>query len=272
MVGKADGCHHEVNVEGDSDNDAKDADEEPEGGENNEDIETSQGMYYLTFLLVGRADGHLLCAARRLRPRRVKTGSYNLNFDDGSQSSSSDTSYREGLATSDQDSAYESDANKDLDLDHNSPSSPPAKRRKRSSAIETTLANTSQKTSHSTTVRKKHAYISHGNNPTPASIVFGPMLDIDNSGNEDELSGHSKRGWLCQEGIDEAQELGQKTAEEARVIGAKYGKSAHAILIEAGLSIKHSRSESDWNAHQRWFMDNHPRKDKECQSPTLWCR
>ncbi|KAG1809556.1 hypothetical protein EV424DRAFT_1542978 [Suillus variegatus] len=231
------------NVEGDSDNDAKDADEEPEGGENNEDIETSQ--------------------ARRLRPRRVKTGSYNLNFDDGSQSSSSDTSYREGLATSDQDSAYESDANKDLDLDHNSPSSLPAKRRKRSSAIETTLANTSQKTSHSTTVRKKHAYISHGNNPTPASIVFGPMLDIDNSGNEDELSGHSKRGWLCQEGIDEAQELGQKTAEEARVIGAKYGKSAHAILIEAGLSIKHSRSESDWNAHQCWFMDNHPRKDKE---------
>ncbi|KAG1844542.1 hypothetical protein DFJ58DRAFT_844035 [Suillus subalutaceus] len=225
------------NVEGDSDNDAKDGDEEPEGGdeeleggdeepeggENNKDFETSQ--------------------ARRLRPRRVKKGSYNLHFDDGSQSSSSDTSYREGPATSDQDSAHESDANKDLDPNHNSPSSPPAKRRKRSSAIETTLANTSQKTSHSTTVRKKHAAISHGGNPTPAS--------------------HLKRGRLCQEGIDEAQELGQKTAEEARVIGAKYGKSARAILIEAGLSIKHSRSESDWNAHQRWFMDNNPRKDKE---------
>ncbi|KAG1764473.1 hypothetical protein EV702DRAFT_1051341, partial [Suillus placidus] len=200
MVGKADGCHHEDNVKGDSDNNAKDADEEPEGGENNEDIETSQ--------------------ARRLQPRRVKTGSYNLNFDDGSQSSSSDTSYREGPATSDQDSAHESDANKDLDLnlDHNSPSSPPAKRRK--------------------------------SNPTPASIVFGRTPDINNSENEDELSGHLKRGRLCQEGIDEAQELGQKTAKEARVIGAKYGKSARAILIEAGLSIKHSRSESDWNAHQ----------------------
>ncbi|KAG1781381.1 hypothetical protein EV702DRAFT_1193561 [Suillus placidus] len=239
------------NVKGDSDNNAKDADEEPEGGENHEDIETSQ--------------------ARRLRPRRVKTGSYNLNFDDGSQSSSSDTSYREGPTTSDQDSAHESDANKDLDLDHNSPSSPPAKRRKRSSAIETTLANTSQKTSHSTTVRKKHASISHGSNPTPASIVFGPTPvkgsfstpDIDNSENEDELSGHLKHGRLCQEGINEAQELGQKTAEEARVIGAKYGKSARAILIEAGLSIKHSQSESDWNAHQCWFMDNHPCKDKE---------
>ncbi|KAG1835897.1 hypothetical protein DFJ58DRAFT_735409 [Suillus subalutaceus] len=61
-----------------------------------------------------------------------------------------------------------------------------------------------------------------------------------------------------------AQELGQKTAEEARVIGAKYGKSARAILIEAG------------SVHQaftirvligmptkRWFMDNNPRKDKE---------
>jgi hypothetical protein len=68
MVGKADGCHHEDNVEGDSNNDTKDADEEPKGGENNEDIKTSQGMYYLTFLLVGRADGHLLCAARRPRP------------------------------------------------------------------------------------------------------------------------------------------------------------------------------------------------------------
>ncbi|KAG1792508.1 uncharacterized protein HD556DRAFT_1309322 [Suillus plorans] len=244
MVGKADGCHHEDNVEGDSDNDAKDGDEEPEGGENNEDFETSQ---------VGRADGHLL----------VKTGSYNLHFDDGSQSSSSDTSYREGPATSDQDSAHESDANKDLDLDHNSLSSPPAKRRKRSSAIETTLANTSQKTSHSTTVHKKHASISHGSNSTPASIVFGPTPDIDNSENEDEPSGHLKCGWLCQEGIDEAQELGQKTAEEARVIGAKYGKSVRAILIEAGLSIKHSQSESDWNAHQCWFMDKHPRKDKE---------
>jgi hypothetical protein len=214
MVGKADGCHHEDNVEGDSNNDAKDANEDPEGGENNEDIETSQGMYYLTFLLVGRADGHLLCTARRLWPQRVKTGSYNLNFDDGSQSSSSDTSYCEGPATSDQDSAHESDANKDLDLNlnlnlnHNSPSSPPAKHRKRSSAIETTLANTSQKTSHLTTVHKKHASISHGSNPTPASIVFGLTPDIDNSENEDELSGHLKRGWLCQEGIDEAQELG----------------------------------------------------------------
>jgi hypothetical protein len=93
------------------------------------------------------------------------------------------------------------------------------------------------------------------------------MLDIDPSEDEEELSGHLKCGWLCQEGINEAQQLGEKTAEEARMIGAKYGKSAHAILIEAGLSIKHSQSESDWNAHQCWFMDNHPHKDKECQSP-----
>jgi hypothetical protein len=215
-------------------------------------------MYYIIFLLVGRADGHLLCAARRLRPRRAKTGNYNLSFDHGPQTSSSDTSYREGPATSDQGSSHESDAGEDLDLDHHSPSSPPTKRRKKSSA-----------TTRSTTVRTKHvnASIPHGSNPTPASIVFGPTPDIDPSENEEELSGHLKRGRLCQEGISEAQALGEKTAEEARVIGAKYGKSARAILIEAGLSIKHSRSESDWNAHQRWFMDNYPRKDKECQSP-----
>ncbi|KAG1835896.1 hypothetical protein DFJ58DRAFT_735408 [Suillus subalutaceus] len=137
-------------------NDAKDGDEEPEGGD--EELEGTSRLH----------------KPGRLRPRRVKKGSYNLHFDDGSQSSSSDTSYREGPATSDQDSAHESDANKDLDPNHNSPSSPPAKRRKRSSAIETTLANTSQKTSHSTTVRKKHAAISHGGNPTPASIVLWP--------------------------------------------------------------------------------------------------
>ncbi|KAG1831994.1 hypothetical protein DFJ58DRAFT_848088 [Suillus subalutaceus] len=236
IVGKADGCHREDNVEGDSDNDAKDGDEEPEGGdeeleggdeepeggENNKDFETSQ--------------------ARRLRPRRVKKGSYNLHFDDGSQSSSSDTSYREGPATSDQDSAHESDANKDLDP---------------------------------TTTARLHRLLSAGKEacsyftwwqPHSSQYSLWPDADtpdIDNSENEDEPSGHLKRGRLCQEGIDEAQELGQKTAEEARVIGAKYGKSARAILIEAGLSIKHSRSESDWNAHQRWFMDNNPRKDKE---------
>ncbi|KAG1788991.1 hypothetical protein EV424DRAFT_1550437 [Suillus variegatus] len=242
-------------IEGDSDNDAKDvdkepegasegfedadeepedADEEPEDGENNEDLETP--------------------LARRLWPQRAKTGNYNLSFDHGPQTSSSDTSYHEGSATSDQGSSHESDAGEDLDLDHHSPSSPPTKRRKKSSA-----------TTRSTTVRMKHvnASIPHGSNPTPASIVFGPTLDIDPSENEEELSGHLKRGQLCQEGISEAQALGEKTAEEARVIGAKYGKSARAILIEAGLSIKHSRSESDWNAHQRWFMDNYPRKDKE---------
>ncbi|KAG1830072.1 hypothetical protein DFJ58DRAFT_848537 [Suillus subalutaceus] len=195
IVGKADGCHREDNVEGDSDNDAKDGDEEPEGGdeeleggdeepeggENNKDFETSQ--------------------ARRLRPRRVKKGSYNLHFDDGSQSSSSDTSYREGPATSDQDSAHESDANKDLDPNHNSPSSPPAKRRK-------------------------------------------------------SVDGYVRRASMRLRNLDRKQ---QKKLGDWRQVW----QVRAPILIEAGLSIKHSRSESDWNAHQRWFMDNNPRKDKE---------
>ncbi|KAG1863186.1 hypothetical protein DFJ58DRAFT_725085 [Suillus subalutaceus] len=226
-----DSVHAKTSPEGDSDNDndAKDANEEPEDGENNEDLETSP--------------------ARRLWPQRVKKAIYNFN--DGPQTSSLDSSYTssqakcEGPATSNQVCTQESDA--DENLDHDSPSSPPTKRRKTSSAVKITLANTSQKTTRSTTIRTKHARasISHSNdNPAPASIVFGPTPDID------------------AKGINEAQELGWKTAEEARVIGAKYGKSAHTILIEAGLSIKHSRVESDWNAHQCWFMDNHPRKDK----------
>ncbi|KAG1895951.1 uncharacterized protein F5891DRAFT_1193572 [Suillus fuscotomentosus] len=201
---------------------------------------------------------------RRHRARKVKT--INYNFNDGSPTSSSDSSYtssrakQEHPARSDQVSTHESDADKDLD--HNSPSSPPAKRRKTSSAVNITSANTIRLT----TIHNKHVHpsISHSaDNHTPASIVFGPTPDNEPTENGEELSGNIKRGWLCQEGIDEAQELGRKTAEEARVIGVKYGKSARAILIEAGLSIKHSRSESDWNAHQHWFMDNNPHEDKE---------
>ncbi|KAG1847085.1 hypothetical protein F4604DRAFT_1688201 [Suillus subluteus] len=147
---QADSCHHEDNIEGDSNNnnDTKDADEEPEGGENNKDLKTSP--------------------ARRLQPQRVKKAIYN--FDDGSQTSSSDSSY-----TSSQ--ANESDA--DENLNHDSPSSLPTKRRKTSSAVKTTSANTSQNTTCLTTIHA-HASISHLNdNPTPASIVLGPTPDID---------------------------------------------------------------------------------------------
>ncbi|KAG1876141.1 hypothetical protein C8R48DRAFT_669336 [Suillus tomentosus] len=226
-----------------SDNNVKDTDDD----ENNEDR------------------GHAKTSpVRRLRARKVKT--INYNFDDGSPTSSSDSSYtssrakQEHPSRSDQVSAHESDA--DEDLDHDSPSSPPAKRRKTSSAVNITSANTIR----STTICNKHVHPSisrSADNHTPAGIVFGPTPDNEPTENGEELSGNLKRGRLCQEGIDEAQELGRKTAEEARVIGVKYGKSARAILIEAGLSIKHSRSESDWNAHQRWFMDNNPREDKE---------
>ncbi|KAG2079723.1 uncharacterized protein F5147DRAFT_784806 [Suillus discolor] len=238
-------------VEGDSDNSAKVTNEEPEDNENNEDLrcaKTSPGDFSpetsrkpTTILMMG------------LKPlRRI--------------AATSSQAKREGPATSDQVDTYESDGDEDPDHDHDSPSSPPTKRRKTSSAVKTTSANTSQNTTRSTTVRTKRAHTSilhSSDNPTPAGIVFGPTPDNDPSEDEQELTGHLKEGRLCQEGINEAQELGQTTVEEARVIGTKYGKSARSILIEAGLSIKHSRSESDWNAHQHWFMDNNPRKDKE---------
>ncbi|KAG2092924.1 uncharacterized protein F5147DRAFT_779487 [Suillus discolor] len=220
-------------IEGDSDNGAKATDEEPEDDENNEDLrcaKTSPGDF-------GPETSYTFSQAKR-----------------------------EGPATSDQVYAYKSDGNEDPDHDHNSPPSPPTKRRKTSSAVKTTSANTSQDTTCSTTICTKHAHTSilhSSDNPTPAGIVFGPTPDNDPSEDEQELPGHLKRGRLCQEGINEAQELGWTTVEEAWVIGAKYGKSARSILIEAGLSIKHSWSESDWNAHQCWFMDNNLHKDKE---------
>lgn len=160
----------------------------------------------------------------------------SYNFDDGSLTSSSDSSYtsscakREHPVRSNQVSAHESDA--DEDLNHDSPSSPPAKCRKMSSAVNTTSANTTRLT----TIHNKHSADDH----TPAGIVFGPTPDNEPTENEEKLPGNLKRGRLCQEGIDKAQELGHTTAEEAWVIGVKYGKSTHAILIEAGLSIKHS--------------------------------
>ncbi|KAG2086314.1 uncharacterized protein F5147DRAFT_659235 [Suillus discolor] len=217
-----------------SDNNAKDTDEEPDNDENNEDR--------------GRA---------KTSPVTYSTQSGDFGPE------SSYTSFhakREHPARSDQVSAHESDA--DEDLNHDSPSSPPAKRRKTSSAVNITSVNTTR----STTIRNKHVHASisrSADDHTPSGIVFGPTPDNEPTENEEELPGNLKRGRLCQEGIDEAQELGCKTAEEAQVIGVKYGKSARAILIEAGLSIKHSRSESDWNAHQCWFMDNNPCKDKE---------
>ncbi|KAG1816427.1 uncharacterized protein BJ212DRAFT_1480875 [Suillus subaureus] len=73
----------------------------------------------------------------------------------------------------------------------------------------------------------------------------------------------SRPGRLCQEGVDDAQELRCKTLEAAKAIGAKYGKSAHTILIEAGLSVKHSRAETPWNMHQGWYKGKYPREKDE---------
>ncbi|KAG2159208.1 uncharacterized protein EDB93DRAFT_1099618 [Suillus bovinus] len=197
-------------------NDQADEDEEKEGedeegkDEENEDKENQDSGCAKT------------SPVRRLRARKVKM--VNYNFDDGSPTSSSDSSYISSHT-------------------------------KREDLIKFPPTSQMQMKTSTTT----HSADDH----TPAGIVFGPTPDNEPTENEEELPGNLKQGRLCQEGIDEAQELGCKTAEEAWVIGIKYGKSTRTILIEAGLSIKHSRSESDWNAHQCWFMDNNPCDNKE---------
>ncbi|KAG1852295.1 hypothetical protein DFJ58DRAFT_728629 [Suillus subalutaceus] len=83
---------------------------------------------------------------------------------------------------------------------------------------------------------------------------------------DDEVGREESRlqpGRLCQEGIDDAQELGRKTLHAAKLIGDKYGKSARTILIEAGLSVKHSRAETPWNMHQGWYKGKYPRETDE---------
>ncbi|KAG1859393.1 hypothetical protein C8R48DRAFT_774731 [Suillus tomentosus] len=227
-------------VEGDShnDNDTKDTNEGSKHDKNNEDLECAKTS-----------------PARRLWPRKVKA---HYNFDDGPQTSSSDNA--------------DEDLEHNHDNDHHSLSSPPPKRRKTSSLVKNTSANTSQNATRSTTIHTKHAHMSRSSdNPTPASIVLGPTSDNSASENEEELPGHLKRGQLCQEGIDEAQELGRQTAEKARVIGVKYGKSMRSILIEAGLSIKHSQLETkNISPHFRGVHDANSRVSaiidwKECQ-------
>ncbi|KAG1844352.1 hypothetical protein F4604DRAFT_1682188 [Suillus subluteus] len=171
------------NVEGDShnDNDAKDTNEGSGHDENNEDLECAKTS-----------------PAKRLRHQKVKAP---YNFDDGSQTSSSDSSYtssqanRKDPATSNQASAHESDADEDLEHDrdnnHHGLSWPPPKRWKTSSLVKNTSANTSQNATRLTTIRTKHARTSRSSdNPTPASIAFGPMSNNSASENEEELPGH----------------------------------------------------------------------------------
>ncbi|KAG1847705.1 hypothetical protein F4604DRAFT_1687958 [Suillus subluteus] len=80
---------------------------------------------------------------------------------------------------------------------------------------------------------------------------------------DNDLPVTSRPGQLCQEGIDDVQELGRKTLHAAKIIGDKYGKSARTILIEAGLSVKHSRAETPWNMHQGWYKGKYPQETNE---------
>ncbi|KAG1880160.1 hypothetical protein F4604DRAFT_1679260 [Suillus subluteus] len=80
---------------------------------------------------------------------------------------------------------------------------------------------------------------------------------------DNDLPITSRPGQLCQEGIDDVQELRCKTLHTAKIIGDKYGKSARTILIKAGLSVKHSRAETPWNMHQGWYKGKYPRETDE---------
>ncbi|KAG0696604.1 hypothetical protein DFH29DRAFT_879272 [Suillus ampliporus] len=91
--------------------------------------------------------------------------------------------------------------------------------------------------------------------PTPQLYSFDDVGE--------DLTVVPRPGRLCQEGIDDAQELGHKTLEAAKAIGEKYGKSACMILIEARLSVKHSRAETPWNMHQGWYKGKYPREKDE---------
>ncbi|KAG1860861.1 hypothetical protein F4604DRAFT_1930178 [Suillus subluteus] len=96
-----------------------------------------------------------------------------------------------------------------------------------------------------------------------SSALPKSSMAMETDDDDDDLPVTSRPGRLCQEGIDDAQELGRKTLHTAKIIGDKYGKSARTILIEAGLSVKHSRAETPWNMHQGWYKGKYPRETDE---------
>ncbi|KAG1877151.1 hypothetical protein C8R48DRAFT_669117 [Suillus tomentosus] len=83
-----------------------------------------------------------------------------------------------------------------------------------------------------------------------SSALPKSSMAMETDDDDNDLPITSRPGRLCQEGIDDAQELGRKTLHAAKLIGDKYGKFARTILIEARLSVKHSRAETPWNMHQ----------------------
>ncbi|KAG2030165.1 hypothetical protein BDR03DRAFT_987255 [Suillus americanus] len=96
-----------------------------------------------------------------------------------------------------------------------------------------------------------------------SSALPKSSMAMETDDDDNDLPVTSRPGRLCQEGIDDAQELGHKTLHAAKLIGDKYGKSARTILIEAGLSVKHSRAETPWNMHQGWYKGQYPRETDE---------
>ncbi|KAG1883467.1 hypothetical protein F4604DRAFT_1920672 [Suillus subluteus] len=96
-----------------------------------------------------------------------------------------------------------------------------------------------------------------------SSALPKSSMAMETDDDDDDLPITSRPGRLCQEGIDDAQELGRKTLHTAKIIGDKYGKSARTILIEAGLSVKHSRAKTPWNMHQGWYKGKYPRETDE---------
>ncbi|KAG1850132.1 hypothetical protein F4604DRAFT_1687215 [Suillus subluteus] len=96
-----------------------------------------------------------------------------------------------------------------------------------------------------------------------SSALPKSSMAMETDDDDNDLPVTSRPGRLCQEGIDDAQELRRKMLHTAKIIGDKYGKSARTILIEAGLSVKHSRAETPWNMHQGWYKGKYPRETDE---------
>ncbi|KAG2119472.1 uncharacterized protein F5147DRAFT_647429 [Suillus discolor] len=178
------------------------------------------------------------------------------------ESDEDDDEYKE-----DQEADEEKEEEEEDDDDNNLPAPPskaklPKKRAPpkalspKSTVTETSL--TTQVLQAATHVTTKSVEKSAVSSALPKSSM---SMEIDDDDNDLPIT--SRPGQLCQEGIDDVQELGRKTLHAAKIIGDKYGKSAHTILIEARLSVKHSRAETPWNMHQGWYKGQYPRETDE---------
>ena len=86
-----------------------------------------------------------------------------------------------------------------------------------------------------------------------------PMSNEDDEREESDETTGLMHGPLSKEAVKEALALGKATRQSAEAIAKKYGKSARAVMIAAGLGIQNAREPNFSNQYKVWYAHHHPK-------------